>query len=151
MSDKVEAVAKAVDWNELSHGMVKEVLSWLEAGKDFVAEQVPELVSEMLVFGAASHWVFVIVGVLMLGVAAIVGYRFARHCFRKSAAAAANARSHYSSESDWRIGGVFITIFSSLLAIGGVVVIFYNVYFIVMITYAPRWYLIKTFTKMISE
>ena len=51
-------LATKVDWNKLSLEAVTEITTWVKGARDFVTEQAPELVREVLAWGFWSQVVW---------------------------------------------------------------------------------------------
>jgi len=117
----------ATKWNELGQKAVTEIIEWTKGAKDFVSEQAPELVREVLAWGFWSHCILVIIfGLLLL--ASIVG----------ACKLIKGAKKAYDADG-WIVGFIFTTLFSIGLTVGVII----NLYGCFYITIAPRVYLLK--------
>lgn len=131
----MDAAIKNVNWDETSNNILKELLSWLQSGKEFVAEQVPELVNEVINWGLCSHIVFLVIsGTIFLASLIILWWAIKRDFFTPC--------------PDNVV--FFIGLPNMLALVISLVVSCYQIYVIVYISVAPRLYLLERLAKMVK-
>lgn len=114
------------DWDKLGQEAVGEIIEWTKGAKDFVSEQAPELVREVLAWGFWSHAIWAIacgLGVTLFVLVAII-------C----------ARAFSKTDNDDYVGGALVGMIGALI-IG--VFLVCNVIDMFYVVIAPRVYLLE--------
>ena len=75
--------AAQTDWNTLGKSAVNEVLEWAKGAKEFVADQAPELVREVLAWGFWSNLILSIMLFLFAFIAVVVALKASKGCLNK--------------------------------------------------------------------
>ena len=131
-------VAKT-DWNTLGKSAVNEVLEWAKGAKEFVAEQAPELVQEVLAWGFWSNLIWAAVAAVIAVVMTIITVKLIRF--------ALTSWDHiYSKDLEFPVvvGYIISGIAAVVFAISSCCAV-YNTFYIAV---APRMYLIEYLTDL---
>ena len=118
------------DWSKLSGEAVKEVFEWIKGAKDFVAEQAPMLVNEVISWGFWSHFV--------IGSIAFIFFITTIVCFFKSVKGLMSGEPY--------IAGIIVSFIIGGIALG---MALYNLYMCLYVYFAPRMYLIEYFKELV--
>lgn len=70
--------ATTVDWNGLGKEAINEILEWAKGAKEFVSEQAPELVREILAWGFWSSAIVAIVCAILVPVLLVLAYKLGK-------------------------------------------------------------------------
>ena len=107
-----------------------EMVEGLHKAGDFVIEQAPLLIQEFLTFAKYNHWVWVGVGAL-LAVGCPLLARYGYRVYQRS-----------DGGSDPEAFGFCTMIGSSIASVVGLAILGFNLYWAIMVTVAPRVYLL---------
>jgi len=68
------------DWNGLSQLAIKEIIEWAKGAKEFVSEQSPELVQEILRWGFWSSTIVAIICAILVPVLLVAACKIGKDC-----------------------------------------------------------------------
>lgn len=126
-----------------------EIQKWVESGKDFVVEQAPLVVHEIIAWGIAECTFFLVLNGIIIITALIMLYC---SMFRKKM-----LENVWFDENMRRANPTFHQIQSivgSAVGIMGTIISFANIcgytYFLLFIVYAPRLYILQELSKLLK-
>ena len=126
-----------IDWEKVSKEALEKALAWIEAGSEFVTEQAPLVIKEILFWGIVSHGFWVALGLLFLCglVTFIVKYKNI---------------DHWKSCDDPAFCRGFLVTLASVGSAASFIVTAVHVHGLLYIWAAPRLYLISELRALIS-
>lgn len=132
--------------NKIGIDGLQEVKNWLSSGKDFVSEQTPLVIEEIITWGVATNLIAVILWIVWLILATILIYINTR------------IYSWTGKQLDKRSGDnpiVILPIATTIVNIGMFVVGIYNfvfyLYRLVFVLYAPRLYILEQLGVILDQ
>jgi len=130
-------MAEAVDWNGLGQEAIGEIIEWTKGAKDFVTEQAPLLVQEVLAWGFWYYfiWAAFCATAILVGMFGI--YSIMRCYFTKPAE---------SRDGDF-LGATAVVSAATLVPL---VFFCLNLIWMLKIVIAPRMYLLEYLSKLVK-
>jgi uncharacterized membrane protein YoaK (UPF0700 family) len=113
-----------------------KAMTYLQATEDFVVEQAPLLVQEILHYGLAHNSVLMVLCFIFLAVAGYLCYK----CFKR----AAECSEVYEAEAPAMIGSVI-----AIIGLGATAGFIVNLMCVLKIVFAPRLYLIEELRRLL--
>lgn len=118
---------------------IEEIQTWLQSGKDFVSEQAPLVVNEILKWGIASSIFWMVFGILLLIIAVIAG-KIAIWTMR-------NGKPTDDGDVFVFISTIITTMVTST---AGFLLFSVNTYNLIFMLFAPRLYILDELSKLLK-
>lgn len=138
----MQTVVQNVDLSEELQNRLLTVMDWIgesaKAGVDLAGKELPLLLREIAIYGAVSHWTYVLLGLLAI-------FIFCMFLYNK------NKKPLWVDDGAIPTARFFLTVVFGVFAFIGIHSVFLNIDDAIKATFAPRVYVIEWSAEQIKK
>jgi hypothetical protein len=119
--------------SDIQKQALKKVLDWVQNMKEFTLDQAPDVIRQLLIAHSIESLMFVTVGCVVFGLAFLFQWKYVFN----------------DSDLDGDVKGP-IFLFTSGVMVGSSVFVLTNFYYLLIIQFAPKYYIVKELASLLG-